>query len=570
MNKYQQEIEALLNKSESSVNKRLQKLYKELADEITQEIIQLQKEIEETDKFSKKLQEERLTAIRNQMYAKANQLASNQKSSIFDFLHFAGDTAFNELFYEFEMIEKIPVSFSMLTDRQIATIINTPVASRKLSTRLQGNSTKMKQNLNRVLTRGFAKGLSTQKMARQIADIGGAEYRRAMNIARTEGGRVTSVTRQQSQTHAKEIGIKLKKRWVSTLDGETRNNHRELDGQVREIDEYFKVGRHEALQPHMFGIASEDCNCRCRSISELDGYEPELRRDNETSAVGDYQTYGQWLGNRQQKTTSEKQVVDPAALIRDKIAKLDMSKANKDDIISLGRLFNSSYKIGDMLGDKEQLKDVFSLFRDMGGTVPKEVWYKRSSKLIKDQLQEAFDHYPKRWVDYLEENGKRLFAGKTSRGFFLSELVDSTGRRLLTGAKIDEGISIYSSGKRATTAYHEIGHMVEFFNSDLVRLEREFVASRTKGEKATKLADLFPGWNYRANEVTKKDDFISPYIGKDYGDHATEVLSIGLESIFEPGNGHIQSINADGTRVIKKITDDPEYLNFIIGLILKG
>lgn len=300
-NQYQQEIEKLLNKSESNVNKRLQKLYKELADEITQEIIQLQKEIEETDKFAKKLQEERLTAIRNQMYAKANQLAGDQKASIFDFLHFAGNTAFNELFYEFEMSEKIPISFSMLTDRQIATIINTPVASRKLSTRLQGNSTKMKQNLNRVLTRGFAKGLSTQKMARQIVDIGGAEYRRAMNIARTEGGRVTSVTRQQSQTHAKKIGIKLKKRWVSTLDGDTRNNHRELDGQVREIDEYFKVGSHEALQPHMFGIASEDCNCRCRSISVIDGYESELRRDNETSTVSDYQTYGQW---RQSKFTN--------------------------------------------------------------------------------------------------------------------------------------------------------------------------------------------------------------------------------------------------------------------------
>ena len=166
--KHRKEIESLLNKSESGVNKRLQKLYKELAFEINDEIVQLAKEIEETDKFSKKLQKERLEAIRSQMFAKVNQLEGEQKKEIFDFLRHDGHVAFNELFYDFEMSEEIPLSFTMLTDKQINVIINTPVANRKLSTRLKGNSTKMKQNLNRVLTRGFAKGLSTQKMAVQI------------------------------------------------------------------------------------------------------------------------------------------------------------------------------------------------------------------------------------------------------------------------------------------------------------------------------------------------------------------------------------------------------------------
>lgn len=296
--KHRKEIESLLNKSESGVNKRLQKLYKELAEETTQDIIKLAKEIEETDKFSKKLQKERLEAIRSQMYTKANQLEGTQKENIYDFLRHDGHVAFNELFYDFEMTEKIPLSFTMLTDKQINVIINTPVANRKLSTRLKGNSTKMKQNLNRVLTRGFAKGLSTQKMAVQIAEIGGANYRRAMNIVRTESGRVTSVARQQSQNHAKSIGLKLEKQWISTLDKLTRSNHQILDGKRIDIDAYFEVSGHKALQPHMFGVASEDCNCRCRTITIVNGMGPELRKENESKEVGEYKNYEEWLANR--------------------------------------------------------------------------------------------------------------------------------------------------------------------------------------------------------------------------------------------------------------------------------
>lgn len=301
MSKYQKEIESLLNKSESNINQELQALYKELANEMTKEIIELNDQIEKDDNFSKKLQKELLEFIRSQMYAKANQLEENQRKIMYDFLKRNASTSYNELFYEFEMSEEIPLSFALLTDKQIATIINTPVAGRKLSTRLKGNSSKMKKNLNRVLTRGFSKGWSTQKMAAQIAEIGGANYRRAMNIARTESGRVTSVTRQQSQQHAKDLGIKAEKKWVSTLDGDTRNNHRKLDGQIRAIDEYFEVGGLKTLQPHMFGVASEDCNCRCRTINVIKGYEPKLRRDNATGKVSAYKNYQEWINSKREE-----------------------------------------------------------------------------------------------------------------------------------------------------------------------------------------------------------------------------------------------------------------------------
>lgn len=293
-NKYQLEIEKILDRSEKDLAKDLQSLYKSLASEITKEVIQLQKEIDTDDKHWKKLQKERLESIRASMYQQINQVEKQEKQSLWSFLKHQGDTAFNALFYEFEMSQKIPLTFAMLADKQLETIINTPVASRKLSTRLKGNATKMKKNMNRVLVRGFAKGLSTEKMALQISEVGGASYRRSMNIARTEAGRVTGVTTQKSQQDAINAGARIKKKWVSTLDGSTRHTHQQLDGQVREVDDYFEIAGKKTLQPHMFGRAEEDCNCRCIAISVILGMEPKLRRDNESKEVIAYKNYDEW------------------------------------------------------------------------------------------------------------------------------------------------------------------------------------------------------------------------------------------------------------------------------------
>ncbi len=45
---------------------------------------------------------------------------------------------------------------------------------------------------------------------------------------------------------------------------------------------------------------------------------------------------------------------------------------------------------------------------------------------------------------------------------------------------------------------------------------------------------------------------------------------MGLESIFEPNGGAPYKRKINGEYVYKKITDDLEYLNLILGLILKG
>ena len=118
---------------------------------------------------------------------------------------------------------------------------------------------------------------------------------------------------------------------------------------------------------------------------------------------------------------------------------------------------------------------------------------------------------------------------------------------------------------RKSTPWHEIGHMVEHLNPNALRISKEFIASRTAGETPTKLSQIFPGWNYRPNEVTRKDDFIDPYIGKEYQD-ASEVLSMGLEGVFS-NSTFCKFVNAHGVYEYKLITDDAEFLRLILGMI---
>ena len=90
-----------------------------------------------------------------------------------------------------------------------------------------------------------------------------------------------------------------------------------------------------------------------------------------------------------------------------------------------------------------------------------------------------------------------------------------------------------------------------------------------KKEQIVKLSYLFPGYGYKDYKTTKPDDFITPYIGKEYN-ATSEVLSIGLESIFEPTRKAKRTVFINGKNevIYATIKDNKEYLYLIIGLIL--
>ena len=438
-----------------------------------------------------------------------------------------------------------------LLNNNVSKIVMASTESANWSQRLWANNDALKAQLDAVLSTGIIAGQSNQAMAKRLRDqvkstVNNSRYV-TERLARTESARV----QYQAQIDSIKAADYKYVKWYAE-PGACR-----VCQEINDNDEYdlgygvFPVDEVPSIPVHP--------NCRC-SISAywVDGKD-NLGKDN----------------NKKAKNISNE----------DKFQKLmdtGIAKLKKDDVEYLGKTINEKYHIDKMLGDKDGIAKIIANYRKVGGTVERSQWMPRSNASVKKALNEAFNHYPSDWVNYLND-GEFMYAGKNQRGFYTRHYVDARGGfkapstiktqsdipKYLQDDKTGKYNTIFSSG-RPTTAWHELGHFVETHNEDVERIEREFLKERTKGEQTSRLYDIYNGFiNYRLSEITKKDDFINPYIGKEYS-KGTEVLSIGLESLFEPGKGQLKAIDEDGKNKYVKISEDKEYLNLILGLLLKG
>ena len=127
--------------------------------------------------------------------------------------------------------------------------------------------TALKRTVAAEVTRGIATGQMYSEIARNIKAAAGIPLNRAKTIARTEAGRVQEQATFDAAQEAKAVGADVVKQWSSRRDTKTRDAHRMLDGQIREVDEPFTVDGREAMHPHGFGVARLDINCRCTMLT---------------------------------------------------------------------------------------------------------------------------------------------------------------------------------------------------------------------------------------------------------------------------------------------------------------
>ena len=100
---------------------------------------------------------------------------------------------------------------------------------------------------------------------------------------------------------------------------------------------------------------------------------------------------------------------------------------------------------------------------------------------------------------------------------------------------------------------HELGHALESSNPAVGNAVRDFYKKRTLGLRAEKMADILPNDGYAAKELTKRDGFWKPYTGKVYSDGSTEVLSMGLQHMYQTP--------------IEFAAADPEHFEFIMTIL---
>lgn len=161
----------------------------------------------------------------------------------------------------------IPLVIPIQQDQVVKALKTNSKLSSGLYKRLGEDVDYLKRSIRAELSRGISSGSSWNEMAIRIANGMNSQFNKAINnairIARTEGHRIQNEAALDGQHGAKKKGADIVKQWDSTLDSRTRPEHRECDGQIREIDEPFDVGGEKMQAPGVGGSARNVCNCRC-------------------------------------------------------------------------------------------------------------------------------------------------------------------------------------------------------------------------------------------------------------------------------------------------------------------
>lgn len=161
-----------------------------------------------------------------------------------------------------------------------------------------------KQQITGSVTSSILQGKSIPKIAndlqQRMQDMSRAS---AIRTARTAVTAAQNAGRLDTYRAAQDMGIKLKKQWLATLDNRTRHAHAMLDGQTVDVDKPFKVDGYELMYP---GDSSAPgylvYNCRCTQVSVLDDVDTSggmrWARDPVTgeSVLVKDMTYAEWAG----------------------------------------------------------------------------------------------------------------------------------------------------------------------------------------------------------------------------------------------------------------------------------
>lgn len=157
----------------------------------------------------------------------------------------------------------IPIITPIDQTNVVRAVLTNSKVSNGLYNALGVDVAKLKKTITQEISRGIATGMGYGDMARNISNVSKAPLSRTKTIARTEGHRVQQTSTADAQLAAKAKGADVLKQWDAALDGRTRDSHRRVDGEIRELDEKFSNGLMFPGDPN--GGAAEVVNCRCTS-----------------------------------------------------------------------------------------------------------------------------------------------------------------------------------------------------------------------------------------------------------------------------------------------------------------
>jgi putative head protein len=529
----------------------------------------------------------RLDALRAGTFKEMALLSKKTEKAMKEFLKSGYEDFYYHGLYEIGKKRGLEGTVSLVDGGKLERVLRVPWSGKNYSKRIWSNNAKLAKVIQQNIIAAAHRGVSVQDMTRVVRQKMGVGTKEAVRLVRTE---LNYVQNQAALHSIKDAGMKFY-RFIATLDKRTSNLCQSHDGDVFPVEEAMPGKNMPPLHPHCRSVIS---GCLKGEYRPQSGTRIARDENGKNVLVPANMKYDDWravyvdkkltleeweAGNVASQATNATGALNAGAqsgtinakeAIKKQIAATQLDTCSVQDVVSLGKAVCDEHDILGVIGNPAKLRTIFANYREMGGALRPEQWAKGCSTVNKQMLSEAFAHYPKAWVDYFSATGRKLYTKKTSRGFFCEGAVTPGRRYDMTMMNyLTDYFTIHMEGNRKITPWHEIGHMIECLNPNALRISKEFVADRTSGESLTPLRSILQGMGYRTGEVTKKDNFISPYIGKEYS-NASEVLSMGLESLFCGVKQIKRATRKAGQNIydFAKIEDDEEYMNLIVGLIL--
>lgn len=289
MNKRQLIVQKQFVQDEKAVIRELKHEYSKALAEINDRIKVLQaSEMTQSKIYQLKYQ----LALRQQVSKILDNMRSNNYQTVQAYLNGCYKEGFVGAMYDLQG-QGIPLAFPIDQNQAVKAVQLDSKISQGLYNRMGVNVNELKKRISDEIARGISSGLSFERIAGNLQWMINGDYSKALRIVRTEGHRIQNQSALDAMHKAVKVGASIVKQWDSTLDGNTRDTHRELDGQVVGIDEEFVIPSTgaRALYAGGFGDPSEDCNCRCcilqRASWNMDDYDA-TKLDNESGLLVEF------------------------------------------------------------------------------------------------------------------------------------------------------------------------------------------------------------------------------------------------------------------------------------------
>jgi hypothetical protein len=255
-------------------------------------------------------------------------------------------------------------------------------------------------------------------------------------------------------------------------------------------------------------------------------------------------------GGEQQHIMSERNRLEAEVqALYSKRASLKSKKLGKRDSEALNRLYLAQAEAFNLSArpDADIEQQRANLKKTLAVLNPAPIEYRMSVSIAKSNVG----------VKKAQQFLFGLVAGPLAHDVLVRDYNGHRGQYTASDRAIDMNAHM---GEQVGLVVHEWGHHIEYNVPGAKKAAGEFLRYRLKGEKPQKLKDVLPQRKYKNDEIAAKDEFdkaFGPesgwYVGKIYSGGATEIISMGLERLYE-----------DGAAFARK---DPEYCKFILGVL---